>query len=94
LYEELPDPLKKFVRDTAEREFAKQLSDNKEKIISTITGQFGPEAIKKVFAQVNPESLLNNIVSGAGGNLASELTKHLPGVGNLTGALGGLGGFG
>jgi hypothetical protein len=37
---------------------------------------------------------LKNVVSGAGGNLTSELTKHLPGVGNLTGALGGLGGFG
>lgn len=29
LYEELPDPVKKIVRDTAEKEFAHQLSENK-----------------------------------------------------------------
>ena len=57
--------------------------------MSTITGQFGPEALKKVFAQINPEGALKNVVSGASGNLTSELTKHLPGVGNLSGGLGG-----
>jgi hypothetical protein len=85
----LPDPLKKVVRNTAETQFAKQIGDNKEQIVKSIAGQFGPESIKQLLGGINPENQLNGILNGAGGQFASKL-----GLGNLGGALGGVGGGG
>lgn len=87
LYEELPDPLKKVVRDTAETQFAKQIGDNKEQIVKTIAGQFGPDMLKQALGGINPENQLNGILNGAGGQFANSL-----GLGNLGGLAGGLGG--
>lgn len=95
LYEELPDPVKKIVRDTAEKEFAHQLSENKQQIISMITSQFNLGNVQSLLSNLSPEKSLNGIVSGAGGKFLSNLTggSGIPGIGNIGGG-GGFGGFG
>lgn len=91
MYEELPDPVKKIVRDTAETEFAKQLSENKQQIIGMITSQFNVGNMKQIFSQIGPEKQLSNILGGAESKFLSSLGVG-GGFGNMIG--GGSGGFG
>ena len=88
LYEDLPDPVRKDVIKTAQKEFATQIADNRKTIISSITGQFGPTMIQNAFGKFDPTSQLNGIVGGAGSKFASAL-----GAGNPLGGGGGIGGF-
>lgn len=94
MYEELPDPVKKIVRDTAETQFAKQLSENKQQIIGMITSQFNIGNMKQIFSQIGPEKQLTNILGGAENKFLSSLGVG-GGFGNLIGGGGsrGFGGF-
>lgn len=94
LYEECPDPVKRVVRDTAETEFAKQLSENKEQIISMIASQFNMGNMKQIFSQISPQNQLDGIVNGASGKFLNALGLNSSGLGGMLGGGGGSGGFG
>lgn len=83
MYDDLPDPLKSVVRSQAEETFADQIGKNKGAIVESITKQFNVNNLQGIFQKISPEGTLNNIVSGAAGQLSSAL-----GLGGLGGGIG------
>ena len=86
-YDDLPGSIQKDLMKTADKQLASEFKNNRQQIVSTITGSFGPSTMSNAFGSLNPQSKLDSIVSKSSG----QFTKAL-GVGNPLGG-GGVGGF-
>lgn len=92
IYEDLPAPVKSAILAEGEKQFVDQVSNNKEAIAQQALAQFNPQNLGALFGQLNPESILQSIVGGAGGQFLSNL--GLGGLGGVAGNLLGGGGSG
>ena len=87
IYEDLPDPLKRTVREQAEKTFAKEMSDNKEEIVGAIASQFGLDKIQGLFGRLSPEGELGGIISKASSTLSGVLGMGGGGQGGIGGLI-------
>ena len=89
-YDDLPAPIQKDLIKTADKQLATEFKNNRQQIVSTITGSFGPATMSKAFGAFNPQSKLDAIVGKASGQFTSALGVGNPLGGGAGGLLGGL----
>ena len=87
-FDSLPGSIQKDLVVRGQKDFATEITANRQTIINSITGQFGPSMIQNTFGKFNPSNQLNNIVGGAGSKFVSAL-----GGGNPLSGAGGIGSF-
>ena len=83
LYEDCPVSIRDSLMKKGEKKFASEMAANKDKIVTDITGKFGPAQLQNSMGKFNPSKQLNSIVGGA----SSTFSKALGGN-PLSGGLG------